>query len=116
MMVLKAKITSKGTLDELNGRCVARGDIQDNLSKEDTWLGCVAVRTVRIFCNFPTKVKKRVKQLDFVGAYLQAQARGRLFVKLSQEYVKHFLEIQKKFNRPLRHNKTIYALTVSAKY
>ena len=116
MNVFKAKMASDGSLDKLKGRIVARGDLQGEQSNEDTWSGCVNMRTVRIFIAYATSLKRKVKQLDFIGAYLQAQARGRIFIELPKEYSKHFPDLAQYFNRPIRLNKTIYGLTVSAKY
>ena len=102
MIILKAKMNSDGSLDKLKGRCVARGDLQENTTAEEMWSGCVSTRTVRLFLAYAAKLLKRVRQLDFVGAYLQAHVKGRVFVNLPTEYKKHCPGLEKYFERPLR--------------
>ena len=42
--------------------------------------------------------------------------RSRIYVTLQKEYLPYFPEMSKYFNKPLILNKTLYGLTVSAKY
>ena len=115
MVVFKAKVTSKGTLDKLKVRIVARGDMMAK-EEEDTWSGCVAARTVKVFLANAAKYRRPVKQMDFIGAFLQALARGRLWIQLPPEYAYFFPELSKYFERPQLLHKTIYGLIYASKY
>jgi hypothetical protein len=46
MIIFKAKVTSRGYLDKLKARCVARGDLQQKSAEEDVWSPCVFGRTL----------------------------------------------------------------------
>ena len=116
MIVFKAKTNSPGKLDKLKARCCARGDLQKELPDEDNWSSCIAQRTLRMFIAFITKKGRRSKQLDFIGAYLQANMQSRIFVRLQVDYMKFFPEYSQYFQKPLLLNKTLYGLTVSAKF
>lgn len=60
--------------------------------------------------------KRRVKQGDFIGAFLQARARSRIFIRLDPKYKEHFPELTKWFGVPLLLKRGIYGLSVSGKY
>eukprot|EP00957_Ditylum_brightwellii_P146918 11185278-Ditylum_brightwellii.AAC.1 len=57
----------------------------------------------------------RVKQADFIGAYLQAKATERFFIRLPDIYKQYFPTMSKYFERVLRLKKAIYGLTLSGK-
>eukprot|EP00957_Ditylum_brightwellii_P081866 6227320-Ditylum_brightwellii.AAC.1 len=61
------------------------------------------------------KLLKRVKQADFIGAYLQAKTTGRLFMKLPDIYKQYFPAMSKYFGVPLRLWRAIYGLALSGK-
>jgi hypothetical protein len=67
IFVYKAKITSKGYLDKLKARCVARGDLQEKSDPNDLWAPCVFAWTFKVFVSQAAKQKRIIKQLDFVG-------------------------------------------------
>ena len=74
------------------------------------------MRTVKVFLAFATSLKRRPKQADFVGAYLQAKVRGRYFVKLDARFKDLVPEHAEWFGRPLRLKKGIYGQRFSGKY
>ena len=115
MIVFKAKVTSRGFLDKLKARIVARGDLMDR-GEEDTWSGCVSGKTVKCFLVDAAHHKRKVKQLDFIGAFLQALARGRIWIQLPKEYAKYLPELAHYFENPQLLNKTIYGLIFASKY
>ena len=115
MMIYKAKVNSRGFLDKLKWRCVARGDLQQDLPAKETWSATIASLTMKLFFANTVKLGK-VRQLDYVGAFLQVRCKNRIFVRLPVECAKHFLEYAKYFSQPLLLKKTIYGLTVSAKW
>ena len=115
MIVFKAKVTSKGLLNKLKARIVARGDLMQR-EEEDTWSGCVSGKAVKCFLVDAASNQRPVKQLDFIGAFLQALARGRLWIQLPKEYAKYLPELAHYFNKPQLLNKTIYGLIFASKY
>ncbi len=60
--------------------------------------------------------RHRVFQLDFVGAFLQANVRGRIFVTLPKVYGDMWPEFKDNCGRPLRLVKNIHGRTYSGKY
>ncbi len=60
--------------------------------------------------------KCRVYQLDFIGAFLQANVRGRIFVSLPKVYGDIWPEFKDYCGRPLRLVKSMYGMTYSGKY
>lgn len=100
--VQKAKSKSDGSLEKLKCRIVVRGDLQKSNEWEDTWSACAAIRTVKMFLAIASSLKRRVKQGDFVGAYLQARTRSRIFVRIDPRYKEYFPDLSKWFGVPLR--------------
>ena len=87
MDVYKSKIQSDGILDKLELRIVVRGDLQNKEMVGDTWSPTESIRTFNHFLADAAKHKARVHQLDFIGAFLQAKVKNRVFVKLDMRYV-----------------------------
>ena len=58
-----------------------------------------------------TKHKGRVRQLDFIGAFLQAKVKNRVFLKLDSRYVDYSTEYSKYFGRALRLLNSMYGMT-----
>ena len=86
MDVYKAKIQSDGSLDKLKLRIVVREDLQNKELVGDTWSPTASMRTLKYLLADATKHKARVHQLDFIGAFLQAKVKNRVFVKLDIRY------------------------------
>ena len=86
MDVYKAKIQSDGSLDKLELRIVVRGDLQNKEMIGDTWSPTASIRTLKYFLAYAAKHKARVHQLDFIGEFLQAKVKNRVFVKLDMSY------------------------------
>ena len=57
------------------------------------------------------KHKARVHQLDFIGLFLQAKVKNRVFVKLDIRYTYYYPEYAKYFGRALRLLKPMYGMT-----
>ena len=108
IMVFKAKITSKGFLDKLKARCVARGDLQEKSAPEETWAPCVFGRTFKMFVCMAVRFLRIIKQLDFIGAFCQGRMQKRLFLQLPKEYLPHFPQYKAYFEKPVLLNKSIY--------
>ena len=90
MDVLKAKIQSDGSLDKLKLRIVVRGDLQNKEMVGDTWSPTASMRTLKYFLADAAKHKSIVHQLDFIGVFLQAKLKNRVFVKLDIRYTYYF--------------------------
>ena len=115
MDVYKAKIQSDGSLDKLKLRIVARGDFQNKEMVGDTWSPTASMRTLKYFLAEAAKHKARFHQLDFIGAFLQAKVKNRVFVKLDMRYAYYFPEYAKYFGRALRLLKSMYVMNNSGK-
>ena len=73
------------------------------------------MRTLKYFLVDAAKHKARVHQLDFIGAFLQAKAKNRVFVKLDIRYTDYFPEYAQYFGRALKLLKSMYGMTNSGK-
>jgi hypothetical protein len=82
METFKVKILSDGSLDKLKTRMVVRGDLQSKTLSKDKWSPTASFRALKMFLAHASRIKARVKQLDFVGAFLQAKSRSRVFVSI----------------------------------
>eukprot|EP00957_Ditylum_brightwellii_P147452 11227961-Ditylum_brightwellii.AAC.1 len=102
-------------MENLKTQVVARGDLQHRDEFTDTWSSCASMKRLSKFSIIAAKLLKRVKQVDFIGAYLQAKATGRFFIRLPDIYKQYFPTMSKYFGRPLRLRKVIYGLTLSGK-
>jgi hypothetical protein len=112
----KIKYKSDGSLDKLKVRIVVRGDLQDNTTSEDKWSPTASFRGLKMFLAHACRLKVRVRQLDFIGAYLQARCKSRIFIKFPASLSQAFPEFNKYFGRPLRLLKSMYGMTLSGKY
>ena len=116
MIIYKAKITSRGYLDKLKARCVARGDLQ--VKEEDPnelWSPCVFARTFKVFVDDAVQQNKAIKQLDYVGAFCQGIMKKRLFIQLPKEYAELLPEYAAYFEQPIMIVKSLYGTNFAAK-
>ena len=81
MDVYKAKIQSDGSLYKLNLRIVVRGDLQNKEMVGDTWSPTASMRNLKYFLADSANYGATVHQLDFIGSFLQAKVKNRVFVK-----------------------------------
>ena len=115
MDVYKAKIQSDGSLDKLKLRIVVRGDFQNEEMIGDTWSPTASMRTLKYFPADAEKHRSRVHHLDFIGAFLQAKVKNRVFVILNMRYAAYFTEYSQYFGRSLKLLKYMYGMTNSGK-
>ena len=73
------------------------------------------MRTLKYFLVDANKQKARVHKLDFIGAFLQAKLKNRVFVKLYCRYTYYFTEYAKYSGEALRLLKSVYGMTNSGK-
>ena len=79
-------------MDKLKLRIVVGGDLQNKEMVGDTWSPTASMRTLKYFLADTAKHKARVHRLDFIGAFLQAKVKNRVFVKLDTRYADCFPE------------------------
>ena len=79
----------------------------------DNWSPTASMRTLKYFLADAAKHKARVHQLDFIGAFLQAKVKNRVFFKLDIRYTDYFPEYAHYFGRALRLLKSMYGMTNS---
>ena len=113
--VYKAKIQSDGSLDKLKLRIVAREDLENKEMIGDTWSPTASMRTLKYFPADTAKHKARVQQLDFIGEFLQAKVKNRVFVKLDMRYADYFPEYAQYFGRAFKFLKSMYGMANSGK-
>ena len=99
MDVYKAKIKSDGILDKLKLRILVRGDLNNNELVGDNWSPTASMMTLKYFLADATQHKARVRQLYFIGAFLQAKVKNRVFLKLESRYTDYFPEYSNYFGR-----------------
>ena len=115
MNVYKAKIKSNGSFDKLKYKIVVRGDLHNKEMIGDNWSPTASMRTLKYFLADSAKHRARVHQLDFIGSFLQAKLKNRVFVKLDMRYAEYFPEYAQYFGRALILLKSMYGMTNSGK-
>ena len=96
-------------------RIVVRGDLQNKEMVGDTWSPTASMRTLNYFLADTSKHKARFHQLGFIGAFLHAKVKNRVFVKLDMRYADYFTEYAQYFGRALRFLNSMYGMTKSGK-
>ena len=81
----------------------------------DTCSPTFSMRKITCFFADAVKHNARVNQFDFIGAFLQAKVKNRVFVKLDIIYEDHFPEYSDHFGRYLILLKYLYGMTNSGK-
>ena len=79
MDVYKAKIQSDGSLDKLKLRIIVRGDLQNKEMVGENWSPTASMRTFNYILADSAKHKAIIHQLDFIGSFLKAKVKNRLF-------------------------------------
>jgi hypothetical protein len=100
MEIFKVKINSDGSLDKLKTRIVVRGHLQSGVVK-DKWSATALFHSLKIFLAHASRLKARVKQLDFIGTFLQASTRCRIFVTIPAIIGNLFLEFKAFCGKPV---------------
>ena len=72
--------------------------------------------TLKYLLSDAAKHKARVHQLDFIGAFLQAKVKNRVFFNLDIRYTDYFPEYAQYFGRALRFLNSMYGMTNSGKF
>ena len=111
--VYKSKIQYDGSLYKLKLRIVVREDLQNTELVGDTWSPTASMSTLKYFLANATKHKAKVHQLDFIGTFLQAKFKNRVFLKLDSRYADSFPEYSNYFGRSLILLNSMYGITIS---
>ena len=100
MDVLKAKIQSGESIDNIKLRIAVRADIQNKELIGYTWSPTASMSTLKYFLANAVKHKARVHQLYFIGAFLQEKCKNRVFVKLDSRHADYFQNTQITLEEP----------------
>ena len=92
MDVYKAKNQYDGSIDKLKLRILIRRYLKNKEMIGDTWSPTSSTSTIKYFLADASKYKERVHPLDFIGEFLQANVKRRVFVKLDSRHGEYFLE------------------------
>ena len=111
----RVKLGSDGRLDKLKVRIVVRGDLQNKTLTEDKWSPTASFRAMKMFLADASRHKARVRQLDFIGAFLQAKVRSRVFIRMPASYGEIWPEFKPYCGIPVRLAKSMYGMTLSGK-
>ena len=90
MDVYKANIQSEGSNKKLKLRIVVRGDFHNKEMIGDIWSPTAPIRTLKDFLEYVAKHKSWLHQLDFIGAFVQANVKNGYFVKFDSRYGEYF--------------------------
>ncbi|KAG7340238.1 reverse transcriptase RNA-dependent DNA polymerase [Nitzschia inconspicua] len=108
----RVKLTKEGLIEKLKSRIALRGDLmRDNVEIPDTWCPIAGFRAFKMFLAMAAHYRKRIYQLDYVAAFLQADVLGRKFTTLPKEWKEMFKnnhEVHQWLGVPLRLNKSLY--------
>ena len=69
------------------------------------------MRTLKYFLAYAAKYTAIVHHIYFIGAFLQAKVKNRVFVKFNIRYTDYFREYEKYFGRALILLKSMYGMT-----
>jgi hypothetical protein len=91
-----------------------QGDLQNGVT-EDKWSPTASFRSLKMFLPHASRLKARVKQLDFIGAFFQANTCSRIFVMIPAIIGSLFPEFKPFCGKPVRLAKSMYGMTLSRK-
>ena len=86
----RAKIQYDGSLDKLKLRIVVIGDLKNKETVGDTWSPTASMRTLKYLLADKAKHNARVHHLYFIGEFLQAKLKNKVFIKLDFRYTDIF--------------------------
>ena len=95
-MVFKIKADKHGRITKFKVRLVARGDSQvEGVNYDDTFSPVVRMDTVRMFFAQAAQRRRKVKQIDFEAAFLQAELPQEqpIYMKLPPQVYEYAAEI-----------------------
>ena len=108
--IFKTKIKADGSIDKLKVRIAIRGDLDRDALDEDNSAPLATFRLLKVFLSEAARLKRRVYQADFIGAYLQAHMDRLVYVRLPSEYAEYFPDLKQWFGVPLILKKSAYGI------
>ena len=96
----KAKIQSDVSLEKFKLRIVVRGNLQNKEMVGDTWSPTASMSNLKYFLADTAKHKARFHQLDFIGEFLQAKVKNRVFVKSDMRYADYLQNMHNTLEEP----------------
>ena len=112
---LKVKIYSDGSIDKLRLIILVRGDLKNTELIGDTWSPTSSTSYLKYFLENAVNYKARMHYLYFIGAFLQAKFKNRVFVKLNSRTEDYLPEYSSHFGKYLILLKYMYGMTNSGK-
>ena len=79
---------------------VVRVDMQSKELVGDTWSSTASMRTLKYLLVYTAKHRARVYQLNFIGSFLQAKFKNKVFVKLESRYADYLQNIKTTLEEP----------------
>jgi len=108
-LIKKKYLKSDGNIDKLKVRIAIRGDLDDS-PDDDNSAPLATFRVLKMYLAEAARRRRRVQQADYVGAYLQAYMKRRVFVRLPAEWAEHFPEFAEWLGVPLLLRKSAYGI------
>ena len=115
MDVHTENIKSDGSLDKLMLIIFFIGNLKTKEIIVYTWVTTESMRNLGYLLAYAAKHKTRVHQFDFIGVFIQANFKHKVFVKLENRYGEYFPDYANYFGITLRLNKWKYGMTNSGK-
>ena len=79
------------------------------------WSGVINTKTTKLFLCRAAQKGKIILQIDYIGSFLQAKARQRLFVNLPPEFKVYFPEFAQYFDSPQLLDRAMYGKPFASK-
>ena len=108
-------MTSRGGLDKLKATLCAREDLQETGGLQ-IYSPTASIRLLKMFIALGVEMKRKVKQLDFVSAFIQGKVRSRICVHIEDEMAIVCPEFKMYIGRPLQLERAICGLATTEIY
>ena len=92
---------------------MVREDLQNKELVGENWSPKASPRTLKEYLSDTAKHKAEIHKLDFIGAFLQAKVKNRVFLKLHSRYAEYFPEYLCYFGISLILFKSMYGMNDS---
>ena len=92
-----------------------RGDMQKKNGNNNSWSPTASTRLLKCLIADAAYNRTSIYQLDFIQAFIQSEAKKRMFVILQREYEYFCPKLAEDFGRPLKLRKCLYGADFSGK-
>ena len=100
-VALKIKLNSYGSVENFKARICLRGDMQIKDANSNSWSPTASTRLLKCLIADAARNKTIIYQLDFFHAFIQSEAKRRMFVIFDKEYEQFCPKLAVHFGRPL---------------